>query len=32
MASQEEAIAKLLESTTESSKRAKMLFPGMSEG
>ena len=32
MASQEDAITKLIESTTESSKLAKMLFPGMSEG
>ncbi len=32
MASQEDEITKLIESTTESSKLAKMLFPGMSEG
>ena len=32
MASQEDAITKLIESTTESSKLAKMLFPNMSEG
>ena len=32
MASQEDAIRKLIESTTESSKLTKMLFPGMSEG
>lgn len=31
MASQEDAIRKLIESTTESSKLTKMLFPGISE-